>query len=505
MIRYNTIAFLLIMLLLSSCATLLDEKGQKTKGIFITSNVPDAKVFNSKNQLIGTTPFLYNPSKSIGLQTLTIEKDQYESQKITIEKKEKAGFAFLDAMLLCIPCLVDYPTGNIYTYNQDSFSLYLKRIYDKDVERVSFVFEETDWNVADGSIIGKSMNDAVYFKKSSYASYLYKSISCDGQNYNRYKIINCNEDLSRQNTLLINANSILIKPIVTNLRTKFFKEKGVYYTTVNATVTWSFSKRSGKIIKEVQQTIVKKSDRADTKTLLARGMSEALSKIIDNDTNYNLFIAESKSTQEQENLFNEVKIEPNKTPTFNKNKDLIGYLMKGVVTIKHGDGHGSGFFISNDGYMITNYHVIKDKKQVDVQLNESITLTAELVRGDEIYDVALLKVSGQNFRGLALINSDSAQTGEDVFAIGTPSDISLGQSVTKGIISGKRKIGEKIYLQTDVSINSGNSGGPLLNENGEIVGMVTMKMVGDGIEGIGFCVPSNTIMEKLNIKIQPKK
>ena len=89
MIRYITIAFLLIMLLLSSCATLLDEKGQKTKGIFIASNVPDAKVFNSKNQLIGTTPFLYNPSKSIGLQTLTIEKDQYESQKITIEKKEK--------------------------------------------------------------------------------------------------------------------------------------------------------------------------------------------------------------------------------------------------------------------------------------------------------------------------------------------------------------------------------------------------------------------------------
>ena len=119
--------------------------------------------------------------------------------------------------------------------------------------------------------------------------------------------------------------------------------------------------------------------------------------------------------------------------------------------------------------------------------------------------MALLKVSGQNFRGLSLINSDSAQTGEDVFAIGTPSDISLGQSVTKGIISGKRKIGEKIYLQTDVTINSGNSGGPLLNENGEVIGMVTMKLVGDGIEGIGFCVPSNTIMDKLNIKLQPKQ
>lgn len=505
MTRYITVAFSLIMLLLSSCATLLDVKRKKTKGIFITSNTLNAKVFNSKNQLIGTTPLLFNPSKNTGIQTLTIEKDQYESQKITIEKKEKAGFAFLDAMLLCIPCIVDYPTGNIYKYNQDTFSVHLKRIYDKDVERVSFIFEETDWKIADGAKIGKSINDAVYFKKSSYASYLYKSLSCEGQNYNRYKIINCNDDLSKENTLLVNANSILIKPIVNDLRTNFFKEKGVYQTTINASVTWTFSKRSGKVIKEVQQSIVKKSDRADTKTLLARGLSEALANIIENDTNYNLFIAESKSNKDQENLFNEIKIEPNKTPVFSKNKDLIGYLMKGVVTIKHDDGHGSGFFISNDGYLITNYHVIKNKKQVDVQLNESITLTAELVRGDEVYDVALLKVSGQNFRGLALINSDSAQTGEDVFAIGTPSDISLGQSVTKGIISGKRKIGEKIYLQTDVTINSGNSGGPLLNENGEVIGMVTMKLVGDGIEGIGFCVPSNTIMDKLNIKLQPKQ
>ena len=302
MTKYITVAFSLIMLLLSSCATLLDVKRQKTKGIFITSNTLNAKVFNSKNQLIGTTPLLYNPSKNTGQQTLTIEKDQYESQKIIIEKKEKAGFAFLDAMLLCIPCIVDYPTGNIYKYNQDTFSVYLKRIYDKDVERVGFVFEETEWNIADGSKIGKNMNDAVYFKKSSYASYLYKSLSCDGQNYNRYKIINCNEDLSKENSLLINANSILIKPIVNEFRTNFLKEKGVYITTVNASVTWSFSKRSGKVIKEVQQTIVKKSERADAKTLLARGLSEAIANIIENDTNYNFFIAESKANKEQENL-----------------------------------------------------------------------------------------------------------------------------------------------------------------------------------------------------------
>ena len=87
-----------------------------------------------------------------------------------------------------------------------------------------------------------------------------------------------------------------------------------------------------------------------------------------------------------------------------------------------------------------------------------------------------------------------------MFAIGTPEDISLGQSVTKGIVSGKRKFEDKIYIQTDVTINSGNSGGPLLNEKGQVVGMVTMKLVGDGVEGLGFCVPSNQIMEILNIK-----
>ncbi len=489
----------------SGCATILDSNSKKPKGIYITTNTPNAKVFDSKNQLIGTTPLLYNPVNKTGIQTLSIEKDNYESQKITIDKLEKAGFAFLDAMLFCIPCIVDYPTGNIYKFNQDTFSVNLKRIYSKDVERVSLLFEETQWKVSDGSRIGLSMNDPVYFKKSSYNSYIYKSLLCDDQSYNRYKIINCNDDSYKENSLLANANTIQITPIVNTLKSNFLKEKGVYYTKIDASITWKFSKRSGKLIKEVTENFSKKSEKADTKTLLARSMSEMLSGIIENDTTFNLLLTEGKSKEDPISLYSEIKITHAKTPIFRKNKELIAYLMKGVVTIKHDEGHGSGFFISEDGYLITNYHVIKNKTQVDVQLNESVTLTADVVRGDEIYDVALLKISGQNFRGLSLINSDSAQTGEDVFAIGTPSDISLGQSVTKGIISGKRKIAEKIYLQTDVTINKGNSGGPLLNEDGEVIGMVTMKLMGDGIEGIGFCVPSNTILEVLNIKTETKK
>lgn len=496
--------FAAIPILLSSCATILDSNAQKKSGIYISTNVPGAKVFDEKNQLIGTTPLTFNPISISNKQVLSIEKDNYEPQKITILKTEKAGFVFVDALLLCIPCFVDYPTGNIYEFNADSFSVNLKRIYKPDAERVSFLFEETQWKINDGSRIGISMNEPVFFKKSAYNSYIYKSLLCDAQNYNRYKIINCSDDNYKDNSLLTNANTIQITPVVNTLKSDFLKIKGTYYTNIEASVTWKFTKRSGKVIKEITENFSKKSDKADTKTLLARGMNEIFSNIIENDSNFNLLMAESKSKEDPISLFNEIKVKTTKTPKFTKSKDLIGYLMKGVVTIKHDEGHGSGFFISEDGYLITNYHVIKNKKQVDVQLNESVTLTADVVRGDEIYDVALLKISGQNFRGLSFINSDSAQVGEDVFAIGTPSDISLGQSVTKGIISGKRKIAEKVYLQTDVTINRGNSGGPLLNEDGEVIGMVTMKLIGDGIEGIGFCVPSNTIIEVLNIKTESK-
>ena len=105
-------------------------------------------------------------------------------------------------------------------------------------------------------------------------------------------------------------------------------------------------------------------------------------------------------------------------------------------------------------------------------------------------------------KALSFGNSDSTGTGDEIFAAGTPLDKSLGQTVTRGIISGYREWNGVNFIQTDVSINAGNSGGPLLNQKGEIIGITTMKAFGKGIEGIGFGIPSNVVIDMMNIKFE---
>jgi len=124
------------------------------------------------------------------------------------------------------------------------------------------------------------------------------------------------------------------------------------------------------------------------------------------------------------------------------------------------------------------------------------------VKTNPDYDLALLKLTASELKTLTFANSDEADIGDEVYAVGTPSDLELGQTITKGIISGKRTLENINYIQSDVSISPGNSGGPLLNDKGQIIGITTMKMIGKGIEGIGFSIPSNIVLEMLNITIE---
>jgi S1-C subfamily serine protease len=173
-----------------------------------------------------------------------------------------------------------------------------------------------------------------------------------------------------------------------------------------------------------------------------------------------------------------------------------------VVTVKTKEGHGSGCIISNEGWIITNYHVSGDTTQRPIVLFEDGTSdTAKVVRTNPVYDLALLKVKPVNLKPFSISCSKTIEIGKTVYAIGTPKDIELGQTVSKGIISGKRKVDDKIFIQTDVSINAGNSGGALINEDGALIGIVNAKFVGIGIEGIGFAIPSYYIPEALKIRL----
>jgi len=174
--------------------------------------------------------------------------------------------------------------------------------------------------------------------------------------------------------------------------------------------------------------------------------------------------------------------------------------VKAVVIIKNKDGHGSGCLISEEGWIITNYHVSGDSlSKVEVLFEDGTKDSATVVRINPLYDLALLKVKPVKIKPFKISDAKVSDVGTTVYAIGTPTDIELGQTVSKGIISGKRKVEDKIYIQTDVSINSGSSGGALINENGVLIGIVNAKIVGFGVEGIGFAIPANYIREALKV------
>jgi Do/DeqQ family serine protease len=160
-------------------------------------------------------------------------------------------------------------------------------------------------------------------------------------------------------------------------------------------------------------------------------------------------------------------------------------------------GLGSGVVVSGDGYILTNNHVVDGADSIHVDLTDGRTLDAKVVGTDKASDLALIKVSASNLHVLPLGNSDAVQVGDVVLAVGNP--LGIGQTVTMGIISAKGRStgsgGERGYedfLQTDAPINHGNSGGPLVNTKGELVG-INSQMVSpvDANIGIGLAIPAN--------------
>ncbi len=169
-------------------------------------------------------------------------------------------------------------------------------------------------------------------------------------------------------------------------------------------------------------------------------------------------------------------------------------------------GLGSGVFVNENGTILTNHHVIDEADKITVETSDNKTYEAKVVGSDQPSDLAVLKIEGEGFTFLNLGDSDQVRIGDIVLAIGNPLDI--GQSVTSGIISAKGRrtgLGDgsfQDFLQTDAPINQGNSGGALVNVNGELVGINSQILAqqGGGSIGIGFAIPSNmakSVMEQL--------
>lgn len=158
-----------------------------------------------------------------------------------------------------------------------------------------------------------------------------------------------------------------------------------------------------------------------------------------------------------------------------------------VVVVKSRKGVGSGFFISGNGHVVTNHHVVEGDVQPSVRLRNGATVLGRVIATDPALDLAVIETGLSKVAWLQLATAAELEVGEDVIAVGTPKG--LDWSVTKGIVSAAGRGKNGVLLQTDAAINTGNSGGPLVStKSGKVVGVSTRILRGDGAEGLGFAV-----------------
>jgi serine protease Do len=185
--------------------------------------------------------------------------------------------------------------------------------------------------------------------------------------------------------------------------------------------------------------------------------------------------------------------------------ELVGQYGEGVVLIETSTGLGSGFFIHQDGYLITNEHVISGEHEIKVtvfedresdgnELQRTLYEDVEIVSVSQEWDLALIKIKNteKSFKVLPMGSGGDLEQGQRVFAVGSP--LGFERSVSEGIVSLKNRVMQgRLLIQTTAEINPGNSGGPLLNLYGEVVGVNNLKIVAYGAEGLGFSIPSEIV------------
>lgn len=196
---------------------------------------------------------------------------------------------------------------------------------------------------------------------------------------------------------------------------------------------------------------------------------------------------EAKSSLEFSELKKAVS-DVNASADFSK---IAANSLPAIVSISTLDSKGSGFFVRSNGLIVSNYHVVKNAQGINISLNDGRSFTAVLAGFDEAADLVVLKIPETSNSFLEFGDSTSLKIGERVIALGSP--YGLDFTVTQGIVSSKNRLilGQQYsFLQTDVPLNPGNSGGPLINASGKVVGITTAKIL--EAESLAFALPSNT-------------
>ncbi|HKR04592.1 MAG TPA: trypsin-like peptidase domain-containing protein [Bacteroidia bacterium] len=480
----------------------------KNKLTIIKTEPPGVDVYDQNRIKLGITPYTVTKIKEREV-VYSLEKEGYETKYMGLRKTGTGEISFYGVMLVCDKCKPNMKSEEIIGLTQQDGVIWMQKKSKEFDKRVAVELDKVDLEISPSMAIGrldgerksidsKGIHQQIGYVDSYDETIFYSIKESFFDPWFTSAVTNKVEDFRKP--------KIRMKVSIKNI---FFKLGGRSLPELSGPCTisteWKIynlkDKEKPAIVIPIEITCIRTREMTDY--IIPLLLEEAAHKFLENDTLYRFMdnLANGTVTVNKGEII-KIKIPALKTTANPAVKDKFKNALQAVVTIEGENSFGSGVIISNDGYIITNYHVIDEEGQVVVQLKEEMKMYATIIKSNPEYDLALIKISAVDLKALRLSDSDEAEVGEEVYAIGTPADTRLGQTLTKGIISGKREIKNIHYIQTDVSINPGNSGGPLINDKGEIVGITTMKIFGKGYEGLGFCIPSNVIIEMLNLKFE---
>jgi len=234
---------------------------------------------------------------------------------------------------------------------------------------------------------------------------------------------------------------------------------------------------------------------ANNKQLIEEALENAFLSMVRDPEMKSYFVSPELELKQMNDSLQELRIENRVTDTFSLEK-----AVNCIVSVLQSKGHANGCLISNNGYIVTNLHVIGgDTSMLYVQFNSGLKKKCRLVRSNPLYDLALLKVDTMILLPFKIDLSAKISVGAEAYVIAISKNKELGPAITKGIISAKRLFKDKTYLQFNLNVNENNSGGALVNKQGELLGIINSKL-GAGVDGVNFALTASYIEEVLKLK-----
>lgn len=440
---------------------------------------------------MGNTPYKIKRNVSSKIP-YTIKAEGYRDAKVYVTTVTNSKYEFLDVLGFGIPLYIDAINGGLKEFKEKSLKVTLYKKYTST--EGSFVLKDVKWNIREGEHLGFTLNK-IKFQGSKFKSLDLFSNIVSEEGKGRFEVLNFKKGYL--NYEFETKNKVYGYPEVSKL---IFSKKGSIYEC-QAQIKWNFHKNDSLLL-SVSKTYVYRDKKSQINSLLYGLLTESWFAIQENDELIEELKSKSISKSYINNFRDTLEINSKQYKIEGKRSQKMAQATKAVVTVRTDEGFGSGFFISADGYLITNYHVVGDNKEVTITTADNKQYVAKVIRGNEEADLCLLKTENtNNLPYLPIGQSVNFSVGDEVYAIGTPEDLKLSQTLTRGIVSAIRKDDNgREFLQSDVSINSGNSGGPLLNEEAEVIGINTSKVKKEGVQGLSFSIPVKQIFQHLLIK-----